>query len=212
MKVVFDKSELLSAIIPAAGISQIKNTLTTIEGLLFECPPDIKMGDFDGDTTDMCRISAFDLEKGLRTSLKCKIYEEGKYVINASKILQIVRALPDGEITIEIDNSLRAVVSGGNSSFEISVSPGEDFPTMPMFKGDRRYTFPQHIIRDMINETMFAAAQNDQRPAYNGEFLKIADGRATFVACDGNRLSCVSAEVDHDSPECEIIIQAKFLC
>lgn len=211
MKVVFDKSELLSAIIPAAGISQIKNTLTTIEGLLFECPPDIKMGDFDGDPADMCRISAFDLEKGLRTSLKCKIYEEGKYVINASKILQIVRALPDGEITIEIDSSLRAVVSGGNSSFEISVSPGEDFPTMPMFKGDRRYTFPQHIIRDMINETMFAAAQNDQRPAYNGEFLKIADGRATFVACDGNRLSCVSAEVDPDSPECEIIIPAKFL-
>ena len=211
MKVVFDKSELIAAITPAAGISQVKNTLTNIEGLLFECPPDPKMGAFDGDSANMCRISAFDLEKGLRTSLPCHIYNEGKYVINGSKILQIVRALPDGEIIVDIDDTLRAVVSGGNSSFEISVSPGGDFPTMPMFKGDRRYIFPQHMVRSMIGETMFAAAQNDQRPAFNGVFVKVSGGRIIFVGCDGNRLSCTSRNIEADVPECEIIIPAKFL-
>ncbi len=211
MKVIFDKSELLAALIPAAGISQVKNTLTTIEGLLFECPPDPKMGDFDGERDNMCRISAFDLEKGLRTSLPCRIFEEGKYVINTSKILQIVRALPDGDITVDIDENLRAVVSGGNSSFEISVSRGEDFPTMPMFKGERRYTFPQHVIRDMITQSIFAAAMTDQRAAFNGELLKISGGKLTVVGCDGNRLSCVSCEVDPALPECEIIIPTKFM-
>ena len=39
MKVTFDKAKLLGALLPAAGISQVKNTLTTVEGLLFECPP-----------------------------------------------------------------------------------------------------------------------------------------------------------------------------
>ncbi len=211
MKVTFDKAELIAAISPAAGISQIKNTYTTIEGLLFECPPDPKMGDFDGDIANTCRISAFDLEKGLRTSLDCKIYREGKYVISGSKILQIVRALPDGEVTIDIDSSLRAEISGGNSSFEISVSPGEDFPTMPMFKGDRRYKIPQHVIKTMINDTIFAAAVNDQRAFLNGEYLTIKDGKLTLVACDINRLSCTSVDFDADAPECEIIIPAKFL-
>ena len=211
MKVVFDKSELIAAITPAAGISQVKNTLTNIEGLLLECPPDPKMGAFDGDSTNMCRISSFDLEKGLRTSLPCHIYNEGKYVISGSKILQIVRALPDGEITIDIDDTLRAVVSGGNSSFEISVFPGENFPTMPMFKGDRRYIFPQHMIKSMIGETIFAAAQNDQRPAFNGVLVKVNNGSVVFVGCDGNRLSCTLRECDTDLPECEIIIPAKFL-
>ena len=211
MKVTFDKAQLLAAIAPAAGISQIKNTLTTIEGLLFECPPDPRMGDFEGDATNMCRISAFDLEKGLRTSLECTIHKEGKYVISGSKILQIVRALPDGEVTIEIDAGLRAVISGGNSSFEISVAPGEDFPTMPMFKGDRRYQIPQHTLRRMIGETIFAAAQNDQRAALNGELLKIGGGEMTLVACDINRLSCTSEDVSADIPECEIIIPGKFL-
>ena len=211
MKVTFNKAELISAIAPAAGISQIKNTLTSVEGLLFECPPDPKMGDFDGDGANMCRISAFDLEKGLRCAVECKIFKEGKYVISGSKILQIVRALPDGEVTIDIDSSLRAVISGGNSSFEISVAPGEDFPTMPMFKGDRRYQIPQHMLRRMINETIFAAAQNDQRAALNGELMKISNGEITLVACDSSRLSCISSEASVDVPECEIIIPAKFL-
>ena len=211
MKVTFDKAELLSAITPAAGISQIKNTLTTIEGLLFECPPDPKMGDFDGESSNMCRISAFDLEKGLRTSVECTIHREGKYVISGSKILQIVRSLPDGDVTIDIDPSLRAVISGVSGSFEISVAPGEDFPTMPMFKGDRRYSFPQHTVRRMINETIFAAAQNDQRAALNGELLKIENGEITVVACDSSRLSCTSDKAPDGAPDCEIIIPGKFL-
>ncbi|MCQ2456864.1 MAG: DNA polymerase III subunit beta [Clostridia bacterium] len=211
MKVVFDKTELIAAIAPAASISQVKNTITSVEGLLFECPPDPKMGDFDGESAGMCRISAFDLEKGLRNSLECRIFEEGKCVINGSKILQIVRALPDGDITLEVDSNLRATVSGGASSFEISVNKGEDFPSMPMFKGDRRYRFPQHLIRNMINETIFAAALSDQRVAFNGELLKIKENILTIVGCDGNRLSGVSEELEGDVPECEIIIPAKFM-
>ena len=211
MKVSFDKETLLSAIGPAAGISQVKNTLTTIEGLLFECPPDEKMGAVEEDCANTCRISAFDLEKGLRTTIECKIYEEGKYVINASKILQIVRALPDGEIMLEIDDKYRAVVSGGQSSFEIAVADGDDFPTMPMFIGDRQYTFPQYMIRDMINQIIFAVAQNDQRPAFNGACMKIKDGKMTLVGCDGNRLSCAACKIDGDAPDAEIIIPGKFL-
>ena len=211
MKVSFNKADLIAAVAPAAGISQIKNTLTSIEGLLFECPPDPKMGDFDGDGSNMCRISAFDLEKGLRTSVECKIYRQGKYVISGSKILQIIRALPDGEITIDIDSSLRAVITGGNSSFEISVSPGEDFPSMPLFKGDRRYQIPQHKLRRMIGETIFATAVNDQRAYLNGELFTIGGGMSTMVACDSKRLSCISFEASADIPDCEIIIPGKFL-
>ena len=101
MKATFDKQALLAALVPAAGISQTKNTLANVDGLLFECPPNPKYGDYDGEDPSVCRISAFDLEKGLRTVVPCKIYEDGLFVINTSKILQIVRALPDGEITME---------------------------------------------------------------------------------------------------------------
>ena len=95
MKAVFDRQALLGAIVPAAGISQTKNTFAAVDGLLFECPPDPKYGNYDTDKDNLCRISAFDLEKGLRTSVECTVLERGMAVINTVKILQIVRALPD---------------------------------------------------------------------------------------------------------------------
>ena len=154
MKVTFDKQKLLAALIPPAGISQTKNTLTAVDGLLFECPPNPKYGDYDTDRDDLCRISAFDLDKGLRTSVECKIYEKGMFIINTVKVLQIVRALPDGEVTIDIDDKGHTKISGGYSDFEISATPGAEFPSMPMFIGDKIYSIPQHRIKKLIDETI----------------------------------------------------------
>ena len=211
MKVTFDKAKLLAALLPASGISQVKNTLTTTDGLLFECPPQEKYGKFEGDLRSTCRISAFDLEKGLQTTVECSIEEEGIYCITTSKILQIVRVMPEGDVTIEIDDRNRVKVTGGQSSFEITAQNGMDFPTMPMFIGDRVYRIPQHIIRDIIGETAFAVGQNDPRPAFNGALFRIREGWLTVVGCDGNRLAAAKTELPAGSPDAEMIIPGKFL-
>ena len=214
MKVTFDKQKLLSAITPAASISQAKNTLVSVDGLLFECPPNPKYGDYDTDNKNACRISAFDLEKGLRCTIDCNVYEEGMYVINTVKILQIVRAMPDGNITIEIDAGGHVNITGGMSHFEITANSGDDFPTMPMFIGDKVYKFPQYKLRNVISETVFAVAQNDQRAAFNGALFKIADKKLTVVGCDGNRLAASSFSLEENNEniqDAEMIIPGKFL-
>ena len=213
MKVTFDKQKLLGAIVPAASISTTKNTLATVEGLLFECPPNPKFGEYDGEDPNVCRISAFDLEKGLRTTVECSIYEEGLYVLNTSKILQIVRALPDGDVTLDIDERGHVTISGGYSQFEITASPGEEFPTMPKFVGENRVKISQSKLRALISETVFAVAQNDQRAAFNGALFRLESGRLTVVGCDGNRLSAARAILEGVDPDvkAEMIIPGKFL-
>ena len=204
MKVTFDKNALISALIPATGIIPTRNTIAATEGLLFECP-----GDVDGT----CRLSAYDMEKGMRTSLPARITEPGKCMLNAQNILQIARSLPDGNVTIEVDEKFRATVSGGNSSFEIGARPGEDFPSMPLLSGDRSYVMPQHRLRTLITGVIFAVAQNDQRPAFNGAFLHVHDGIMTLVGCDGNRLSIGSmpAPGGEAAPNAEMIIPGRML-
>ena len=211
MKATFDKQTLLSALTPAAGISQSKNTLVSVDGLLFECPPNPKYGDYDTENKNACRISAFDLEKGLRTTIDCNVYEEGMFVINTVKILQIVRAMPDGNITLEIDGAGHVNITGGMSHFEITATSGDNFPTMPMFIGDKVYTLPQYKLRSVISETVFAVAQNDQRAAFNGALFKIKGGMFTVVGCDGNRLAASSFTLDGETPDAEMIIPGKFL-
>jgi len=211
MKVTFDKAKLLAALIPLSGISQTKNTLTSVEGLLFECPPVERYGKFEGDADTTCRISAFDLQKGMQTTVDCSIKEQGIYVINTSKILQIIKVMPDGDVTIEIDERNRVKVIGGQSSFEITAQNGMDFPTMPKFIGEKIYTIPQHILKDIINETVFSVAQNDQRPMFTGALLRISDGNLTMVGCDGERLAAAKTVFPADVPDMETIIPGKFL-
>ena len=213
MKAVFDKSALLAAITPAVSVAQTRNTMAAVDGILFECPPSPKFGEFDGDSANTCRISAFDLEKGLRTAVDCRIEEEGMYVINTVKMLQIVRALPDGEITVDVNDRGRVTISGGYSKFEITATPGDEFPSMPKFVGDSRCLLPQRKLRALIQETVFSVAQNDQRAAFNGALFRIEDDRLTVVGCDGNRLSAARCEVtlSEMGEKSEMIIPGKFL-
>ena len=211
MKVSFEKEKLLATLIPASSISQVKNTMVTVGGLLFECPADEKFGKITEEEEGCARISAYDLEKGIRTTVPCRIYEPGCCVINASRIVQIVRALPDGEITIEVDDKLRAKISGGQTSYTIAVSPADDFPAMPMFIGDKKYTLPQYAVRTLVSRVVFAVAQNDQRANLNGAYMKVKEGVLTMVGCDGSRLSLCSYELDGDAEEAGIIIPGKFL-
>ena len=77
MKAIFNRDVLLAALAPAAAVAPAKNTISTIEGILFECP---------GETEGTCRITSYDMEKGLRTSIAADIMEEGKIELNCSSM------------------------------------------------------------------------------------------------------------------------------
>ncbi len=105
MKVIFDRDELLSALIPASGVVPGRNTSANVDGILFECP---------GDENGTCSLSAYDLEKGMRTTIDAKILSEGKFILNTQKILQIVRSFPAGELMISVGENLKATISSGS--------------------------------------------------------------------------------------------------
>jgi len=202
MKVIFEKSELLTALIPAAGVVPGHNTAAATDGILFECP---------GEDPGTCRISAYDMEKGVRTSINAKIMDEGKFILNTQKILQIVRSLPDGNIEIDIDADFKAKISSGSSSFEIMGIDGADFPGLPLLSGDRNYTLTGTKIRSIISKTMIYANPNDTRPAFTGVFFKIENGVMTVVGCDGNRMAICEEELGDGVPDARMLIPVKIL-
>lgn len=203
MRVTFERDTLIAAVTPAAGIAAIKNTASTIEGVLLECP-----GEEDGT----CRVTAYDMEKGMRTSIPCHIEEPGKIVVKAQNLLQIIRALPEGEITVAVDENYRASIYQGKSSFEISVTPGENFPLLPLLAGDRNYTVPQHLLRDVITRTIYAVAVNDQRAIFNGLYFRVENGRLLIVGCDGNRVAISHVNLpEGENPDASVIIPGRML-
>jgi len=185
MKIRFEKSSLLAAITPAMGSVSNKNTLASIEGLLIET---------EGENT--CIISSYDLEKGINCRVEAKIEEPGSYVIRADKLYQIIRAMPEKEILLEVDRRNVTHISSGRSKYELHAIKGEDFPNLPELTVEDGISVKQKDLREMMIKTMFAIAQNDRRPALNGEYFCIEKGTITLVSCDTFRLAVMKKSCD----------------
>lgn len=202
MKVIFDRDKLLAILSPAASIAPGRNTIATIEGILFECP---------GDEPGTCRITAYDMEKGFRASVDAKIMSEGSFIINSHNILQIVRSMPSGEITVDIESSGRVKITGGNSFFEINSISGDSFPALPLLSGDKNYTLPQHVFKSLVSKTIFAIDPNAQRAILSGVYFCIEEGMLKCVGIDGQRVGYAEVDVDADEPEASFIVPGKIL-
>ncbi len=203
MKVIFNKEDLIGALTPASGIAAGKNTVAYAGGVLLNFPAD--------DMPEKCMICAYDGEKGVQTYIDCKIFEKGSLIIDTSRLLQIIRSMPEGDIMLTADEKLRVKIEGGSSSFEINAVRGEEFPLLPAFIGDRRYTMPQYVLRSLITTTAFSTAVNDPRAAFNGVYMNIENGKFTCVGCDGNRLAIADTELDQSAPDAKVIVPTKLL-
>lgn len=204
MKIVFEKTPLVAAVTPAMNATSNKNTLTAIDGLLFEAK--------DGE----CIITAYDNEKGIRTSVEAEVREAGSYIINAQKFYSIIKMMPDEEITVSVNDKMNVKIESGRSSFELHALPGSDFPSLPTLSGEKGFELPQHIMKKFISQTAFAVAQKDQRPIFTGAHFRVTENDMTVVSCDGNRLSkCVyKSEIGNrhgDDPEMKFNVPGKTL-
>lgn len=188
MIAIFDKDALLSAIGPIMNTVSGKNTMACIEGILIEC----------NQEDNICTLTSYDLEKGTRTQLECNVIERGKCIINANKLLQIIRTMPKGPIKISVDTSFRTVIESENglSHFDFKALSASEFPTLPELRADRGFKIPQYLFRKFVNRILFAIGQNDTRPVFNGAYFEIRDKKMTIVSCDGNRLAHLEYEAE----------------
>lgn len=178
MKIVFEKNDLNYALTPAMSSVSSKNIIPATAGILVKT-----------ESANSVSICSYDLEKGMRTVIPANVIEEGCYVINAVKLNQIVKTLPDGEILIEVDEKCSTKISSGRSEFCIPALPGNDFPSIPELFGEVGFKLPQKTLRSMISRTLFAIAQTDQRPIYCGAYFEIKGSKMVVVSCDSYRLA-----------------------
>ncbi len=182
MKISADKQTILGAVVPASGFASRKGTIDVVEGILFNT-----IG------TDKCEIKAYDLEKGFVKEMGCRVEEPGCYAINASRLVQVIKTMPEGTITIAVnEKSLRVVISGGRSVMELSALPGDKFPVFPDFMGDRTFKISQKTLKNMFAKTQFAIAENSEKPELNGLFFKVNSEEIVAVSCDRNRIAIYS--------------------
>ena len=186
MKFVVNKSDLMKKLTPAMGSISTKNTVPAIEGVLIE-------------TLDsgLIQISTYDMTKGFRaTIVPVSIEREGRFIINAQRLYQTVRVLPDDEITFDIKDNLNCEIYSGRSAFTMIAQRGADFPNLPDLVTERGFTVGAENLRKMISKVAHSVANQDNRPMLCGAFFKVYEGGFEVVSCDGYRLSKCTLKCD----------------
>ena len=174
---------------PAMGTVSNRNTITSIEGVLLE-------------TTDegLIRISTYDMNKGFRSTFApTSIERDGRFIINAQRLYQTMRVMPEDEITIDIDENLSCTISSGNASFSVFAMRGEDFPNMPELISENGFKMPAELLRRVIGKVSHSIAEQDSRPMLCGAFFKVRGDGIDVVSSDSYTLSKCHVNCDVSS-------------
>ena len=199
MKFSCEKYLLQSACGIASRAAAGKSPIPALEGLLLQA-------------SDRLTVTGYDLKKGIYTQLEAEVKEQGSVVVGARLFGEMIRRLPDGIVTISTDINNNVNVKCGKSEFNfMGISP-EDYPEMPVVDGVNNIALPQKILGSMINQTIFAVADNDMRPIYTGTLFDIEGEELTLVSVDGYRLAKRSEKLESAKMEnCSFVVPGSAL-
>ena len=190
MKFTVAKSALIPKLSLAMGTVSNKNTVPSIEGVLIETLEN-----------NQIQISTYDMNKGYRAVIDCvEIEEEGRYIINAQRLYQTIKVLPDDDITIEVNSKMVCEINCGKAHFSmVAVLNGKDFPNLPDLITERGFVVSSEVLRKMISKVSHSIAEGDNRPMLCGAYFKITEGSMDVVSCDGYTLSKCRIKCDMSS-------------
>ncbi len=175
MKFSCEKYLLQTAISTAARAVSPKSSIPALEGILLEA-------------ADELRLTGYNLETGIRTTVPAQIEKKGSLVLSARLFGDIVRKLPDDMVVVSAEN-LMVNIKCGLSEFNIMATASEDFPELPTVEYQQSFSIAERDLGDMLGQTLFAVSDNESRPIHTGALLEVDDTGLTVVAVDGFRLA-----------------------
>lgn len=141
-------------------------------------------------------LRATDMEIGLRVPLEGEVVREGSLVLPARLVVDVVRALPGAEVSLELRPVEQDVeILGGSASFHIRTLRLEDFPPFPEIDGEV-VEVPGAAFVSTVNMVARSASRDETRPVLTGILVSAAGDELRMVATDSYRLSVKETKLD----------------
>lgn len=162
-------------------------------------------------TTNQIKFTTNDMELGIETIVEGTIEEKGMVALNAKIFYEIIRRLPDNDVTIKTDEKFAATITCEKAKFNIPGKSGEDFAYLPMIERDEPLTISQYTLKNMIYQTIFSIAVNDNNKLMTGELFEIKDNCLKIVSLDGHRIAIRKMPLKKDYSDRKVVVPGKTL-
>ncbi len=137
------------------------------------------------------RLLGTNLDISMRGVFEAEVEKAGKVTLNARKLFDIVRELPEAEVRFTEEDGQWIEMRCERSKFRFPGLPPTEFPALPESKESKTHTISASVLSEMIRKTMFAISQDETRYTYNGVFMETESDILRLVATDGHRLAMI---------------------
>lgn len=199
MKIVCPKSNLLNGVQTVAKAVPNKTTMSILECILV-----------DARGRDI-RLMANDMELGIETIIEGNIEEKGIIALDAKIFSDIVRKLPDSDITIVTDDMLKTTITCEKAKFNIIGKSGDDFSYLPSIEKIDSIVVSQFTIKEVVRQTIFSIADNDNNKLMKGELFEINEDILKVVSLDGHRISIRKIKLKNFYMPKKVVVPGKTL-
>ncbi len=177
MRFVVSSSTLLKHLNSVNGVITTNPVVPILENFLFEV------------TEGLLTVSASDLQTSMITEIPVDAKKKGSIAVPAKILLDTLKNLPEQPVTFSIDEETYSIeISSDNGRYKLSGENATDFPKVPAVKNGYSVEMPADVLNRAIASTLFAASNDELKPAMTGVYLLLSDTNVTFVATDGHRL------------------------
>ncbi len=199
MKLICSKSNLLKGVNIVSKAVPTRTTMAILECILIDA------------SSNEIKLTANDMELGIETRIDGEIIDSGIIALDAKIFSEIVRKLPDSDVTIETDASLKTVITCEKSKFNIIGKSGEDFSYLPYIEKTDSIVISQFTLKEVIRQTIFSIADNDNNKLMTGELFEIEDNRLKVVSLDGHRISIRNIQLKNHYDSKKVVVPGKTL-
>ena len=176
MRFTCEKSMLVTGLnITGRTVAQ-KSSLSVIEGILCKAGHGLS-------------LTGYNMETAITYQIDAEVSDPGECILPARLFGDIIRRLPEGPVTVVVDDNFKVSIRSGYASFTISAESAEDYPELPDVGSGRSVTIPQSALKDLISGTIFAVSENQGRPIHTGVKFEVEDTTISAIAVDGFRLA-----------------------
>ena len=199
MKIICSKNDLSKGVNIALKAVPSKTTMPILECILIDA------------SSNQIKFVTNDMELGIETIVEGTIAEKGVIALDAKIFSEIIRKLPDNEVTIQTDERLNTLITCEKAKFNIPGKPGEDFVYLPLIERDECITISQFTLKEMIRQTIFSIAVNENNKLMTGELFEIKDNCLKIVSLDGHRIAIRKMELAREYNDKKLIVPGKTL-
>lgn len=157
------------------------------------------------------KFTANDMELGIETKVSGMILEKGIVALDAKLFSEIIRKLPDNDVTISSDDKFNTTITCEKAKFTIMGKDGDDFSYLPYIEKNNGITISQFTLKEVIRQTIFSIAANDTNKIMTGELFEIHENTLKVTSLDGHRISIRKIDLKSYYEDKKVIVPGKTL-